>query len=101
MSNQHIDELSKVLESLFEKVRDSGLMGETFMLKLRSLTDMILGEARLVDEDRIDNYQNTFMCMSRLFDKFSADMLKAGVDEEIAEKYNRVANLARKIADIA
>lgn len=98
MSKQHIEELTKVLESLFEKVRDSGLMGETFMLKLRSLTDMILGEARLVDEGRIDNYQNTFMCMSRLFDKLSADMLKAGVDEEIAEKYNRVANLARKIA---
>jgi hypothetical protein len=98
MSKQYTDELRGVLESLFERVRDSGLMGETFMLKLKALTDMILGEARLVDEGRIDNYQNTFMCMSRLFDKLSADMLKAGVGEEIAEKYNRVANLARKIA---
>ena len=98
MSKQHIDELKEALESLFEHVRDSRLMDETFMLKLRALTDMIVGESRLVAEGRIEDYQNTFKCMSRLFDKFSADMLAAGVDEEVASKYNRVANLARKIA---
>jgi hypothetical protein len=91
-------ELSEVLDSLFERVRDSRLMDATFMLKLRALSDMIVGESRLAAEGRIEDYKYTFMCLSRLFDKFSAEMLAAGVDEEVADKYNRVANLARKIA---
>ena len=96
MSN--IDELSKILESpLFERVKATGLMGETFTLKMRAIHDMMVPEAKRVD-DGCEDYQNTFKCFARLCDKFSAELFAAGVDEEIAEKYNRIASFARKIA---
>lgn len=87
--------VSQEMDRLLELVKSESA-DETLVLKIKAMSDLMLWEIRRVEAGGLVSL-DTCKTFARVFDKFSADLLETGASFEVCERYNYIANRARKI----
>jgi hypothetical protein len=90
------DDIVRKTNEILEEIQNSDSLDETQMAKAVSICQLISSEIKRIDEGgEVDpKAAKTF---ARIFDKFSAVFLEQGINPELCESMNQVANSIRKI----
>lgn len=90
------DDIIRQTNEILEEIQKSDELDETQMAKAVAISQLITQEIKRIDNGgEIDpKAAKTF---ARIFDKFSAIFLEKGINPELCESMNQVANSIRKI----
>ena len=84
-------EINEKMEAVLSQVIKKELVEETFLLKLKAIAELMVVETKRVKEGGQPDAKSA-KTFARIFDKFSANLLEAGVSVEVCEQYNTIAN---------
>lgn len=90
MNPEIIEKTNEIMESLQENTID-----ETSMAKTIALCQLINYEMKRIDAGGVID-RDGFKTFARIFDKFSAVFLEKGVNADLCEAMNKIANDLRK-----
>jgi hypothetical protein len=84
-------EINSRMDSLVKDILDDHELEETFVLKLKAISDLMKAETVRIEQGGKpdEGARKTF---ARIFDKFSAQLLELGAPEDMCEDFNRIAN---------
>lgn len=90
-------EINSRMELLLKDILDDYRLDETFALKLRAIADLMKAETSRVEQGGEPD-KKAYLTFARICDRFSAQLLELGMEDEVCEDFNAVANSIRKTA---
>jgi hypothetical protein len=88
-------EINSRTDSLLKDILEENGLDETFVLKLKAISDLMKAETARVEQGGTPDGK-AIKTFARIFDRFSAQLLELGGPEDMCEDFNRIANDIRK-----